>query len=288
MNYDWQTDLYDYENNHMNIYFENYFKLINVSNELECRCPLSMQIFVDPVIASDGYTYERVFLQNWLKSNQPSPIDNQQNELSKIFYPNLFVKKYIMNNQIKNPSIKLTENFVFKFSTNHFNSAVKSSNIDKLIWLKNSGSPIKISPHTLTLISKSSDSTVLDWLNLNIRDFCQIIIELNCMKKALNIAYRSKNHDVIKWYEIYIPNTIVIMENILETYDLKMMSDQDLDVGKLYVDMNNLHENYELILMSEQDVNVNKSKKIKKLKTTNWLDQILDGRIAKWSTKFAD
>ncbi|CAF1204371.1 unnamed protein product [Adineta ricciae] len=36
-------------------------------------CPLTRQIFVDPVIADDGQTYERNAITNWLKSNQTSP-----------------------------------------------------------------------------------------------------------------------------------------------------------------------------------------------------------------------
>ncbi|CAF1521099.1 unnamed protein product [Adineta ricciae] len=36
-------------------------------------CPLTRQIFVDPVIASDGQTYERDAITDWLKSNRTSP-----------------------------------------------------------------------------------------------------------------------------------------------------------------------------------------------------------------------
>lgn len=35
----------------------------------EYLCPITMEIMVDPVIAMDGHTYERVAIENWLQVN---------------------------------------------------------------------------------------------------------------------------------------------------------------------------------------------------------------------------
>lgn len=39
-----------------------------------CRCPISLAIFLDPVIASDGYTYERQEILKYKKTNSTSPM----------------------------------------------------------------------------------------------------------------------------------------------------------------------------------------------------------------------
>ena len=40
-------------------------------------CPLSLEIFTDPVIASDGHTYNRPEISTWLKSHKSSPITRE-------------------------------------------------------------------------------------------------------------------------------------------------------------------------------------------------------------------
>ena len=42
------------------------------------QCPITHQRMIDPVIASDGYTYEREAVQKWLKTKSTSPMTNEQ------------------------------------------------------------------------------------------------------------------------------------------------------------------------------------------------------------------
>ena len=57
----------------------------------EIVCPLSNQVFVDPVIASDGHTYERAAILNHVMRGQKSPFDNSV--LEDRFFPNVMVKQ---------------------------------------------------------------------------------------------------------------------------------------------------------------------------------------------------
>ena len=41
-------------------------------------CPITHEDFKDPVIASDGYTYERSAISLWLKKNKTSPISRKK------------------------------------------------------------------------------------------------------------------------------------------------------------------------------------------------------------------
>jgi len=50
------------------------------NNMLDCfTCPLTREIFRDPVILSDGFTYEREAIQHWLNlGNRRSPMTNME------------------------------------------------------------------------------------------------------------------------------------------------------------------------------------------------------------------
>jgi len=37
-------------------------------------CPITGELFTDPVVASDGHTYERSAITEWLESHQTSPL----------------------------------------------------------------------------------------------------------------------------------------------------------------------------------------------------------------------
>lgn len=38
------------------------------------KCPISLQIFNEPVVASDGHVYEKNEIIHWLQNNQKSPM----------------------------------------------------------------------------------------------------------------------------------------------------------------------------------------------------------------------
>mmetsp|Transcript_7083 Transcript_7083/g.13844 ORF Transcript_7083/g.13844 Transcript_7083/m.13844 type:complete len:119 (+) Transcript_7083:1112-1468(+) len=40
-------------------------------------CPITRGVFEDPVVAADGFTYERSAIEQWLRANSRSPQTNQ-------------------------------------------------------------------------------------------------------------------------------------------------------------------------------------------------------------------
>ena len=44
--------------------------------ELELVCPITAEVFDDPVVAADGFTYERAAIERWLRQKQASPMTN--------------------------------------------------------------------------------------------------------------------------------------------------------------------------------------------------------------------
>ncbi|UJR24289.1 hypothetical protein I4U23_027256 [Adineta vaga] len=66
---------------------------LNTSDDL-LRCPISMELFRDPVLAPDGHTYERQAIEVWIRNNGTSPITRQPLSIEQL-YPNRTVKELV-------------------------------------------------------------------------------------------------------------------------------------------------------------------------------------------------
>jgi len=60
----------------------------------EYLCPITMALMTEPVLLSDGFTYEKLAIEKWLKENKRSPMTNGVLE-STILTPNRQLKKLI-------------------------------------------------------------------------------------------------------------------------------------------------------------------------------------------------
>lgn len=60
----------------------------------EFKDPISLEIMTDPVVASDGNTYERHTIETWIIENTTSPLTGLQLRSFEL-YPNLYLKKLI-------------------------------------------------------------------------------------------------------------------------------------------------------------------------------------------------
>ena len=56
--------------NYNNYYFETLIRP-------DIICPISLSIMVDPVIAADGHTYERLYIEKWFIKSNNSPKTNK-------------------------------------------------------------------------------------------------------------------------------------------------------------------------------------------------------------------
>ena len=59
----------------------------------EFNCPISMLKMVDPVIAMDGHTYERIYIETWFKKKSTSPMTGLS--IDKHLVPNHTLRKLI-------------------------------------------------------------------------------------------------------------------------------------------------------------------------------------------------
>ena len=58
-------------------------------------CPLTLDVFKDPVIIRDGHTYERAAIQSWLERNHKSPLTDEVIPRDDPLIPNLTMRKEI-------------------------------------------------------------------------------------------------------------------------------------------------------------------------------------------------
>lgn len=54
----------------------------------DLTCPITGELLKDPVVATDGHTYERAAIERWLTDHQTSPLTNAP-LVSKHLVPNL-------------------------------------------------------------------------------------------------------------------------------------------------------------------------------------------------------
>jgi len=69
------------------------------------RCPISMEIMVDPVFAADGHTYERAEMERWLNSKSTSPLTNEVLP-HKMLVPNHNLRSQIKEYVEKHPNAR--------------------------------------------------------------------------------------------------------------------------------------------------------------------------------------
>jgi hypothetical protein len=92
-------------------------------------CPITYDIFKDPVIALDGIFYEREAIEEWFKNHNTSPITRKiidKTVISSILFNNL-LKEYLE----KNPD-ELKNQYICKFNEIIFNDYIKKNDLIEL------------------------------------------------------------------------------------------------------------------------------------------------------------
>ena len=70
-------------------------------------CPLSKELYNEPVIASDGFTYEKTIIVEWLQKNKTSPLTREN--ITKELITNMIIKQQIAELLSTNPELKLEQ-----------------------------------------------------------------------------------------------------------------------------------------------------------------------------------
>lgn len=72
------------------------YKFDSDEMKTDFTCPISYNVFIDPVVCADGYTYERKYIEDWLEISNKSPMTGEIIFSSEL-YPNYLVKSMLKN-----------------------------------------------------------------------------------------------------------------------------------------------------------------------------------------------
>ena len=93
----------DNDNDNDELKIDKYIESISPKREL--LCPITQELFNDPVVAEDGYTYERLALQRWYYNetqkstkNLRSPVTNSYLTGQSMF-PNIAIKGMVYSHR---------------------------------------------------------------------------------------------------------------------------------------------------------------------------------------------
>ena len=68
-------------------------------------CPISLELMKDPVMATDGHSYERQNIEKWLSTSNTSPLTGEV-FTSKVLIPNHQLRSTKQEFLLKNPTVK--------------------------------------------------------------------------------------------------------------------------------------------------------------------------------------
>lgn len=97
----------------------------------EFRCPLSKELMRDPVVVASGLTYDRPFIQRWLKAGHQTCPQTQQVLSHTLLTPNLLIREMISqwckNNgiQLPDPTQYFNEDGLTEADRDHFISLLQ-------------------------------------------------------------------------------------------------------------------------------------------------------------------
>jgi hypothetical protein len=96
----------DFDNDELQIYnnIKSFRKSHSCTVPKEFLCPLTNEIFHDPVMTCDGASYERKAIESWLEKSEISPLSKSKLD-TKILLPNFALKQLIRDYLVENKVI---------------------------------------------------------------------------------------------------------------------------------------------------------------------------------------
>jgi hypothetical protein len=212
-------------------------------------CPISREIFLEPVLIQSGYTFEKEYIDKWFKNNNTCPLTRKI--IDKQYYLNLVLKNIICDFLEKYPEYK---NDQYKLNINIDYDKINNADIDYLIlyielykilnidFIKINENIFKNDKMMDIIIDNLNNNNNLECENINkwrpIHLICNYSTE-NIINKILQI-YLDKNLDleyenIYKWRPIHFIccfSTENMINKILDIYLEKNLDLECEDIDK--------------------------------------------------------
>jgi len=159
-------------------------------------CPLSHEIFNDPVVAEDGHLYERSAIDEWLTGNESSPITREPigNKLVESYtIKNIIEAMLIQNPKMKEQQFKVDNTYNKNLSKIH--SFITNEQFDKLLNYTKYNLETLIKNSLFTILLNGASSKVIKYVIDNSLDLdCDTLMG----KKPVHYVCISGKTDIIK------------------------------------------------------------------------------------------
>lgn len=174
-------------------------------------CPITQQVFGEPVLADDGNIYEKEAIEEWFKTKHTSPITREK--MSEKFVPVNFIKSMISEYLEKNPKLKarqyiITKNFkrykaeIFDHIKNHrfnklteYGNYVKDELVVQTIKIQINDLEFKI-PYFKYLFKYCQDEKVINYVIENVDDISNhvIVFMAEYSSEEMNMKYIDRSY----------------------------------------------------------------------------------------------
>jgi len=164
----------------------------NVDND-DLICPITYQIFRDPVIAGDGHTYERAAIVRWILEHGTSPLTRQPLNLNE-----LQADDYLKNLAAQRRSSSISSNYNINLDQPVLQRQNSTMSDNYNIYIDR---PLFLQQQTILNNNIASiNNTNVFWNNYNIRKRCCIVIVIIITLAIIAVLYQLLLHDLNRNY----------------------------------------------------------------------------------------
>lgn len=178
------------KNNDNEDIINNYIESIAPKREL--ICPITQELFNDPVVAEDGHTYERIALQRWFDDSKNKPLRSPATNsylTGQSMFPNIAIKGMILSHREFLGKELLDRCFEIY---NNEDSATNNARIIKA--LLDAGADTTMRMNTPSKCAYDGNTCLLFLIQCQNLQLSKIVINHECQKQQLQYYDANCNH----------------------------------------------------------------------------------------------
>lgn len=199
------------------------------------QCPLTLYVFRDPVIGSDGHTYERESITEWLRLSGTSPLTNEPMSIESL-RPNYIVRQ-LVEQFTEDPNKK---EYRFRLDVDLRKTETRplfqtfSKSIYKAEWINRSGSPIVLMKIEGAKANReASFYAKLSWHPHIVRTYGLVESDPNCVMLIQEYAQKGDLAELLRENN-FRPTIEVLIEIFLQIVDAMIfLADKNIVHGDL-------------------------------------------------------
>jgi hypothetical protein len=207
-------------------------------NEKIITCPMTSQIYFNPVMTSDGHTYEKNAIVKWLFRHNTSPMTNimlENNTLTKNIIVRQYVDEFINSNPEKISNVYNNDTYDDVMIEEIEEKKENIKNLKKQIDIIIEG-PFSYEEELDVMNKKNKISQTIKNINKDIEELINIILEQDKCIKITKIEKRKTETEILQFIENMEKEDINVA--VKNNYDLDSIMSKYVTIDESYDEMN--------------------------------------------------